>query len=93
MSITVDNRGLGMAYAVPKGTEDSVVDDYGPWQNADVKQVFYQQSSIMYSLLAEIQLIISWRYNASQQYIIEAILDKKSPITGSNCKCINFCKI
>lgn len=74
--ITVENPKLGMAYAIPKGTEGTVVDDYAPWQSTDVKQVFYKQSSIVYSVLAEIQLIMSWRCSSSQQYIIEAYLDK-----------------
>jgi hypothetical protein len=80
VKINVDSRGLGMAYAIPQG-EPGVVDNYGPWTDAEVKQVFYQQSSILGEVLAEIQLILSWRYSAAQQYIIEANLDKNAVIS------------
>jgi hypothetical protein len=63
-----------MAYAIPKGTEGSVADSYGPWHNAEVKQVFYKDSSIVQAVLCEIQMILSWRYSEAQQYIIDANL-------------------
>jgi hypothetical protein len=69
--------GLGMAYAIPRSTEATVVDGYGPWHSSEVKQVFYKESSIVGAVLAEIQLIMSWRYSEARQYIIEAYLDKK----------------
>jgi hypothetical protein len=74
--VVVENSKLGMAYAIPKGTEDSVIETYGPWQAAEVKQVFFRQSSLFGSVLAEIQMIMSWRYSAARQYIVEANLDK-----------------
>jgi hypothetical protein len=73
--ITLDARGLGMAYAIPRGSETNV-DTFGPWHSAEVKQVFYKQSSVVGSVLAEIQLIMSWRFSEAQQYIIDANLDK-----------------
>jgi hypothetical protein len=75
--INVDSQNLGMAYAIPKGTEGTVVDSYGPWTDREIRQVFYRQSSIVGSVLAEIQLIMSWRVSSANQYIIEANLDKK----------------
>lgn len=74
VTVTVDKRQLGMAYAIPKGSESTIIDTYGPWQSAEMKQVFYKDSAIVQSVLAEIQLIMSWRYSAAQQYIIEAYL-------------------
>jgi len=74
VAVTIDERGLGMAYAIPRGLENVVVDSYGPWHDAEMKQVFYKQSSIVGSVLAEIQLIMSWRYSDAEQYIIEAYL-------------------
>jgi hypothetical protein len=74
--ITVDAHGLGMAYAVPRGLESTVVDTYGPWYDAELRQVFYKDSAFFRSVLAEIQLILTWRYSQAQQYIIEAYLTK-----------------
>jgi hypothetical protein len=74
--VTVDERGLGMAYAVPRGLESTVVDTYAPWYDAEMRQVFYKDSAIVQSVLAEIQLILTWRYSQAQQYIIEAYLTK-----------------
>ena len=74
VAVTVDERGLGMAYAVPRGLEDTVIDSYGPWHDAEMKQVFYRDSAIVQSVLAEIQLIMSWRYSVAQQYIVETYL-------------------
>jgi hypothetical protein len=75
--ISVEARKLGMAYAIPHGTEDTVVNDYGPWHGVELRQVFYEQSSLVGSVLAEIQLIMAWRFSEARQYIIEAYLDKK----------------
>lgn len=72
LTVSVDERNLGMAYAIPRGLETTVIDTYGPWHDADVKQVFYRDSSIVRSVLAEIQMIISWRYSEASQYIVEA---------------------
>lgn len=74
LTVEVDERGLGMAYAIPKGSEESVIDIYGPWHDAEIRQVFYKESSLLGAVLAEIQMILSWRYSAAQQYIIEAYL-------------------
>jgi hypothetical protein len=74
LSVSVDERGLGMAYAVPRGLESTAVDTYGPWHDAEMRQVFYRDSAIVQSVLAEIQLIMTWRYSEAQQYIIEAYL-------------------
>ncbi len=74
--VIVEESRLGMAYAIPKGMEGTAVESLGPWERAEVKQVFFRQSSFLGSVLAEIQLIMSWRFNASKQYIIEAFLDK-----------------
>jgi len=76
VTVNVDSRGLGMAYAVPRGLENTVVDTYAPWYDAEMKQVFYKDSAIFRSVLAEIQLILTWRYSQAQQYIIEAYLTK-----------------
>jgi hypothetical protein len=76
VAVTVDSRGLGMAYAIPAGQEGTVVDTYAPWYDAEIKQVFYKESSIFGEVLAEIQLILTWRYSQAQQYIIEAYLTK-----------------
>lgn len=76
VAMTVDERGLGMAYAIPRGTESTVVDAYGPWYEAEVRQVFYKDSAIVRSVLAEIQLIVSWRYSQNKRYIIEGYLTK-----------------
>lgn len=76
VAITVDSRGLGMAYAIPDGQEKTVVDSYAPWYDAEMRQVFYKDSSVFQSVLAEIQLILTWRYSQAQQYIIEAYLTK-----------------
>jgi hypothetical protein len=76
VTVSVDSRNLGMAYAIPRGLEDTVVESYGPWYDTEMKQVFYKESSIVRSVLAEIQLILTWRYSNSQQYIIEAYLTK-----------------
>jgi hypothetical protein len=75
--ITVDERSLGMAYAIPNGTERTVVDAYSPWHEAEMRQVFYRESSVFGEPLAEIQLIMTWKYSEAQQYIIEAYLMKK----------------
>ena len=74
VTVTLDERGLGMAYAIPRGTEDTVIESYGPWHAAELTQVFYKDSSIFQSILAEIQLIMSWRYSDAEQYIVEAYL-------------------
>jgi hypothetical protein len=74
--ITVDTRGLRMAYAVPRGLENTAADSYAPWYDAELRQVFYKDSAIVQSVLAEIQLILTWRYSQAQQYIIEAYLTK-----------------
>jgi hypothetical protein len=74
--VVVENSKLGMAYAIPKGTEDTVIETYSPWQRAEVKQVFFRQSSFLGSVLAEIQLIMSWNYSGAKQYIVEAYLDR-----------------
>lgn len=74
--VVVEAASLGMAYAIPKGTEASVVENFGPWERAELKQVFFRQSSVFGSVLAEIQMIMSWRYSSAKQYIIEAFLDK-----------------
>jgi hypothetical protein len=63
VEIIVDSRGLGMAYAVPSGLESTVVDTYAPWYDAELRQVFYKESSVVQSVLAEIQLILTWRYS------------------------------
>lgn len=42
--VTVDERNLGMAYAIPIGSEATVVETFGPWQSAEVRQVFFKQS-------------------------------------------------
>ena len=76
VAITVDSRGLGMAYAIPAGLETTVVDTYAPWYDAEMRQVFYKDSSVFQSVLAEVQLILTWRYSQAQQYIIEAYLTK-----------------
>lgn len=74
VSLTQDERGLGMAYAIPADSVGTVVDAYGPWSDAEIREVFYKESSIFGSVLAEIQLIMTWRCSAAQQYIIEAYL-------------------
>ena len=74
--MSVDARGLGMAYAVPRGLEGTVVDTYAPWYDAEMRQVFYKKSAIVGSVVAEIQLVLSWRHSQAQQYIIEAYLTK-----------------
>ncbi|MGW0184806.1 hypothetical protein ACWDV7_03520 [Streptomyces sp. NPDC003362] len=75
--VQVDSPSLGMAYAIPKYTEDTVVDGYGPWHRAELQQVFYEESSWLGAVLAEVQLIMSWRFSEARQYIIEAYLDKR----------------
>jgi hypothetical protein len=75
LQVTVDSRNLGMAYAIPKDSEQTVVQDFGPWTPCEVKQVFFRQSALG-SPLVEIQLILSWRASTAQQYIVEAFLDK-----------------
>lgn len=75
--VTQREGHLGMAYAIPRGTEDTVVDTYGPWDAAELKQVFYEQSFLVNSVLAEIQLIMSWKISQARQYIIEAYLEKR----------------
>jgi hypothetical protein len=75
--ITVDSRGLGMAYAVPHGLEDTVIESYGPWSDAELRQVFYQESAIVRSVLAEVQLVLTWRCSQAQQYIVETYLTKR----------------
>lgn len=77
MPIVVEHPSLGMAYAIPPGTETTVAENYGPWHDVEMKQVFYEESSLLGSVLAEIQLILTWRYSEAQQYIIGAYLDKK----------------
>ncbi|MFB7620593.1 hypothetical protein [Kitasatospora sp. NPDC056181] len=72
--VTVDARGLGMAYAIPSGSDGTVVDTYAPWHSAEQKQVFFRQSSVLGEVLAEIQLLLTWKYSEAQQYIIEAFL-------------------
>lgn len=67
---------LGMAYAIPAGTQDTVIDGYAPWHNAVVRQVFYRET-MLGAVSAEIQMIMSWRYSESRQYIISAYLDKQ----------------
>lgn len=74
VTVAVDQRGLGMAYAIPAGLENTVVDSYAPWYDAEMRQVFYKDSSVFQSVLAEIQLILTWRYSQAQQYIIDAYL-------------------
>ncbi|WP_086766224.1 hypothetical protein [Streptomyces bobili] len=74
--ITVDERSLGMAYAIPRGMEGTVVETYSPWHEVEMKQVFYRESSVFGEPLAEIQLIMNWKYSEAQQYIIEAYLMK-----------------
>lgn len=73
--IAVDSRNLGMAYAIPPGSEQSVVQDFGPWTPGELKQVFYRQGALG-EALAEVQLVLTWRTSAAQQYIVEAFLDK-----------------
>ena len=75
VTISVDARNLGMAYAIPAGLETTVVETYSPWTRAELRQVFYRQGDLG-ATMAEIQLIMSWRYSQAQQYIIEAYLDK-----------------
>ncbi len=80
VEIKVANPSLGMAYAIPKGSESTVFDDYGPWLSAEMKNVFYRQSALG-AVMAEIQLILSWKYSQAKQYIVEVYLDKN--IIGS----------
>ncbi|MFE7940533.1 hypothetical protein ACFU46_24650 [Streptomyces griseoincarnatus] len=75
--IALDARSLGMAYAIPRGMESTVVDTYSPWHQAEMKQVFYRESSIFGAPLAEVQLIMTWKYSEARQYIIEAYLMKR----------------
>lgn len=85
VNIELDDRGLGMAYAIPKGSAETVVADYGPWKDADIKQVFYQQSDLVFEPLADIQLILNWRYSEAHQYIVDATLEKRGNI-AMGCK-------
>jgi hypothetical protein len=75
LQVTVDSRNLGMAYAIPKDSEQSVVQDFGPWTPCEVKQVFFRQGALG-APMVEVQLILSWRVSAARQYIVEAFLDK-----------------
>ena len=62
---------LGMAYAIPAGTEQTAAQDYAPWTPAEVKQVFYRETALG-AVSAEVQMILRWRWSASGQYIINA---------------------
>ncbi|SRR6266403_1252755 len=75
VQFTVDSRNLGMAYAIPRGSEQSVVEDFGPWTECQEKQVFYRQG-LLGETLAEIQLVMSWRITPAKQYVVEVFLDK-----------------
>jgi len=82
IDVEVDNRGLGMAYAVPAGTAATAVDDYSPWSDAEVRQVFYRQSALG-STMAEVQLVLSWQYSGAQQYIVNVSVDKNATVAPS----------
>jgi hypothetical protein len=88
--VEVPQPGLGLVYAIPRGSEQTAPDDYGPWTPADVKQVFYRESSVVGSVLAEIQMVVRWRYSAAQQYIINVGFDSNvislDPTTDVNIK-------
>jgi len=75
VAVTVDSRNLGMAYAIPSGQEQSVVEDFGPWTRCEMKQVFFRQGALG-APMAEVQFVLSWRVSAANQYIVEAFLDK-----------------
>lgn len=75
LQVTVDSRNLGMAYAIPPSSEQSVVAEFSPWTPCEVKQVFFRQG-LLGAPMAEIQLVLSWRVSAARQYIVEAFLDK-----------------
>lgn len=67
-ALSVSSNGLGMSYAIPKGSEDTVVDTFGPWKKAELRQVFYRET-LLGGVAAEIQFIMSWKYSAAEQYI------------------------
>ncbi len=73
--VTEEAKRLGMAYAIPAGTEDTIVDSYAPWHDAVIRQVFYRETALG-AVSAEIQMIMSWQYSEAQQYIVNAYLDK-----------------
>ena len=73
--VAEESKRLGMAYAIPAGTENTVIDSYAPWNDAIVRQVFYRETALG-AVSAEIQLLMSWQYSAAQQYIVNAYLDK-----------------
>lgn len=76
VTIKTDEPNLGMAYAVPRGTEQSVVDDYGPWQEAQLSEHLVADSSIFGTTLLDLELIVSWRFSQAHQYIIDANVSK-----------------
>jgi hypothetical protein len=74
VTVTVDERNLGMAYAIPRGSEATVVETFSPWTRAEHPQVFFRESALG-APMVEAQLIVSWRFSAARQYIIEAFVD------------------
>ncbi|MEV7558947.1 hypothetical protein [Streptomyces sp. NPDC089795] len=76
-ALTVSSSGLGMAYAIPQGSEDTVVDTFGPWKKAEQRQVFFRET-LLGAVAAEIQFILSWKCSAAEQYIFGVeIIPKK----------------
>lgn len=76
VSVVVDERKLGMAYAVPRGLETTAVETFGPWQRGEVRQVFFKPG-LLGAPMAEVQFILSWRFSAARQYVVDAFMDKK----------------
>lgn len=75
--IVVDARNLGMAYAIPRGSDSTVAGDYSPWSPSEISGSFSRQSAVTGLDIVRIKLILSWRYSQAQQYIIDAFLDKE----------------
>jgi hypothetical protein len=75
--IQVDERRLGMAYAVPRGTEDTVVESYGPWHEAELTQTFGAESTPFGTTLVDMDVIVTWRYSDARQYIVDVYVDKR----------------
>jgi hypothetical protein len=73
--VQVDKNNLGMAYAIPFGSEKTVVNDYSPWKKATLRQVFYDRDAIFGGTISEIWLYLEWKCSQSGQYIIEVFLD------------------
>lgn len=73
--VQLDGRNLGMAYAIPRGLEQSAAESYSPWSENSVANTFIRHSSVFGEVLADLTLTMSWKTHEAQQYIINVNLD------------------